>query len=308
MAILLGVFMCLHTANAMEAPLVEEKENKRSNVTVRIWQPTAKIPNGHVSIKMDHSIEKEDSIEPKKVYASLWAENYYTDSDFAKQYPHPCAYPPALDKLAIKDPDETHSLSLNTKPMIDIWKKLKMYSLHDGPFLPDYTIYILQKVRWHEGGAITEEKSYLQLLYLNDRSLVKGLLYAGGINNLSQKLKHFSAFVSVLPNMSSAFEDIILNNSQIKEATVSLDEITIMVKEAIKYQKLLALEEKIREMKMDAYLNLHHYKDIFDRFEKAQNDSEISTRLQELQSLHQSDQSYFSPTGWYHHFSKEWKR
>jgi hypothetical protein len=119
------------------------------------------------------------------------------------------------------------------------------------------------------------------------------LLYAGGIHK-QQSNERYKNIFEILSDIAVSF--------------VTIHEVVYDVKLVMKHELHQKGKTEIKQRKM-TYLNTHHEQEIVNRiFEKGQNFQELSTYFEELKRSNQHDQSYMSPTAWYHYMTNEWKR
>jgi hypothetical protein len=297
-AVLLGILVYAAPVNAMEV-----KDDSSKPVTLRMWKSSDVVPNGHISLETD------------KYYMNLHL--YSRVTSLYKNQPDSTSRSYASVKferdieLLFGKPQVTYVLYLNTQPMNTMWEKLT-----DGAqevlmtFGPTNLIgHVLPKVRYYGAPMADTKPSWKDweegTLYLSNMTLIKGLLYTGGMKD-TQRSERFFQSLPKLPSLS-VFNDIIANNKLIANQTVTLDEVEQLIMPRIQEEVLLTIEEEIKKREM-TYLTTNHDKEIVRRVQHQEQDFQtICAHLDALETEYKSDQSYVSPTGWVNWWNGKWK-
>lgn len=294
---ILGFFLLPLPGNAMELP-------EEGNSTVRIWKPTPKIPEGHASIGSDDYSHYYMGLRP--------APHLKSDTR-----PRATFSQLSQDRRDFGNPDETYTFRLNLRAMNDLWQKLTY--ARDEPLVDIWgnQQVPLMKVRYPKKklNITQEEFAKSELLYCNATTLVKGLLYTGGIKKIRGKIKYFKEAVELLEKENSLvcndaiiYDDIITFNYDTTQITITIDEITQLVKKAVHYQILADVENNVIRPNTITYLRPHHKREICDRvLNKNQSYNEIAAHLQELHQKHAEYKQDYSRDGWVNYlYTWEW--
>lgn len=265
-------------------------------VTVSLWKPTDKLPHGHAALKTD-----------ERHHVSIYAE-----PDTEKGVlPQAISYMTSMhDEWEIGKPNETYTLRLRTSPINTLWEQLKEDATPhtEGFFIRKHTLNNVKYMISKPDASPTDFFS----LYFSDTILVKGLLYAGGIQKIAQKLAYFqNKGYSGIPRMSSmysSFDDIITLNHHVIAQPVSIDEIRELVKEAHKCQTLLEVEKEISAMKMTYLTTVHDQKIVDLVFKEDAHLGKVKAHLLELEEQHRKFLNDWSLKGFFNYrFGSEWK-
>ena len=203
-AIILGTFLPLLTANAME---ISEKDQLKTMhpVKIRVWE------KGHQNLENSSpTISSHISLETDKYYMDvhLYSEilGRFKREQKGKQDPTTCCFAIFNFKTAqeyLGDPKKTYVLYLNTQPMNTLWESLtgvvsvnKWFNFeHDNligyVFLENVIYDDGLKIESKECSSLLKDTVEKEKLYFNNTTLLKGLLYAGGIKKIQHQIKRF---------------------------------------------------------------------------------------------------------------------
>lgn len=327
---ILGIILFLPHASAMEAASPEES-NTLLPVKVRIWErrtlPNLRVLGAHISLETNkHYMSLYPNIQPslrKKYVASLnELPNSFVATNF--EIDQKIQNGKLQDKFNSTTHEEhrlckTYVLYLNTQPMNAMWEKIRQgaeIALYDG----EPTRYILKNVKYFKGDlfqrTILSPSDQDTTLYFSNTTLIKGLLYQGGIHKRLYAIenpKYFKNFLcSSSTTIMSDYEDVILNNTRIMWNRVRIEDIMGRIEDCLRRHKLLTIH-KVIEARQMTYLNIQHEEAILNLLYDGnktldKNLESIDNYLLEQKSRYEEQQSLFSPAGWANTlYYKEWR-
>ena len=182
--------------------------------------------------------------------------------------------------------------------------------------------YFLPNVKYFTGKEIDQEKTtplsidQSQVLYFSNTTLIKGLLYQGGIHKSLYALEDPKWFKNFLrpsaTTMISNYEDVIKDNNKIMWVQVGVHDLSRTIIKFLRCQELLNIHKAIEARQM-TYLNIQHEEAmlnlLYDGSKTIDKNLEaIDTYLNEQQKTYASQQIYWGPWIKEVFWDKQWKK
>lgn len=145
-------------------------------ITVRVWHSSEIIPSGHISLETE---EYYISLHSPSLLSTVFKPTKQLDATRAF-----ATHRFQSDQEYFGDPKETYSFKLNTQPIHVMWVKIAdIGPLEKWGFMDlDILGYSLPSVIYSDGSVADQN----EIFYLSNKSLVKMLLHAGGMDKKSQ--------------------------------------------------------------------------------------------------------------------------